>query len=131
MSGRTVSLSELGKYAKKVTAKEDVSGKEALLQAYLNGLIIHRRGQPAAPSAIQQEPALTNNRVLTKLRIIFELKMDDVLEIFQATPYPVTKQELSAYSRKSSNKHYRECSDDVLKAFISVLRKAPSEKLQP
>jgi len=94
------------------------------LSAFLDGLIVHRRGKreqkpgqgPPAPI-----PADTNNIVLRKLRIAFDLKEEGMLELLDKGGFPLSKPELSALFRKQGHKHYRECGDQVLRYFINGL----------
>lgn len=62
---------------------------------------------------------MTNNEIIKKLRIALDLKEVDMMEIFECAAYTITKSELSAIFRKEDNKHYRECSDDVLNNFLN------------
>ncbi len=90
------------------------------LTLFLDGLITYRRG----PSSINPLPAkgifppLTNNSIFKKIRIAFDLKEEDLLELMSLADYEVSKNELSAIFRKPGHKHYRECSDDFLMGFL-------------
>lgn len=90
------------------------------LTLFLDGLIAYRRGksddQPAQKNKIL--PMLTNNIIIKKLRIAFDLKEDDLIELMSLADYETSKNELSAIFRKPGHKHYRECSDDFLMGFL-------------
>ena len=90
------------------------------LEQFLDGLISHRRGQKDSkqPDPKVNSPALDNNLILKKLRIAFDLQEDDLIELLSMTDYDISKSELSAVFRKPGNKHYRNCSDDFLMAFL-------------
>ena len=90
------------------------------LTLFLNGLITYRRGKSEQnPSQKNQIlPLLTNNIIYKKLRIAFDLKEDDLIELMSFANYDVSKNELSAISRNSGHKHYRVCSDDFLMGFL-------------
>lgn len=94
------------------------------LSAFLDGLIIHRRGRPE-PRPGQKPPgpivASTNNIVLRKLRIAFDLKEEDMLEVLDMGNFRVSKPELSALFRKEGHKHYRECGNQILRYFLDGL----------
>jgi len=94
-----------------------------LMILFLDGLITHRRGKsndkPVAGKPIF--PPLTNNLIFKKLRIAFDLKEDDLIELMSLADYAVSKNELSAISRKPGHKHYRACSDDFLMALLAGL----------
>lgn len=93
---------------------------EKCITFFLDGLIALRRGKnehsPLPTKEIAQP--LSNNLILKKLRIAFDLKEDDLLELMSLADYEVTKNELSATFRKSGHKHYRTCSDNFLMAFL-------------
>jgi len=94
--------------------------KDNLLILFLDGLITHRRGK-GEQSPLQTKqifPPLTNNLILKKLRIAFDLKEEDLIELMSLADYEVTKNELSAIFRKPGHKHYRECNDDFLMGFL-------------
>lgn len=59
--------------------------------------------------------------VLKKLRVVFELRDDDLQAILQAADLPMSKSELSALFRAPEHKHYRECGDQVLRNFLRGL----------
>ena len=69
------------------------------------------------------ENKLNNNIIFMKLRIALNLQADDVLAIFSCVDYDLSKYELSAFSRKEGNKHYRVCNDQVLRFFLLGLEK--------
>jgi len=91
-----------------------------LLTLFLDGLINYRRGQgddsPAQKNNIF--PPLTNNSIFKKLRIAFDLKEDDLIELMSLAEYDTSKNELSAIFRKPGHKHYRECTDEFLMGFL-------------
>ena len=93
---------------------------EKCITRFLDGLISYRRGknEKSPPATKEIHPVLSNNVILKKLRIAFDLKEDDLLELMSLADYEVTKNELSATFRKPGHKHYRTCSDDFLMAFL-------------
>ena len=92
------------------------------LAIFLNGLIIDKRGKREGPQP-ESEKRLSNNIILTKLKIALNLKAEDMLEIFALAETPVSKPELSAFFRKPGHKHYRECKDQLLRKFLQGLQK--------
>lgn len=88
------------------------------LAIFLNGLIIDRRGKKEGPRPVP-EKRLTNNIVFIKLKIAFDLKAEDILEIMALADMHISKHELSAFFRKPDHKHYRECKDQILRNFLS------------
>lgn len=91
-----------------------------LMTLFLDGLIIHRRGKsdknPSRPNDV--DPPLTNNLILKKLRIAFNLKEDDLIELMSLADYELNKNELGAFFRKPGHKHYRTCPDEFLMGFL-------------
>ena len=64
---------------------------------------------------------ITNNLVLKKLRVAFELKDVDLHQIFTAVEFRISKPELSALFRKEGTKNYRPCGDQMLRYFLKGL----------
>ena len=91
------------------------------LAAFLNGLINEKRGKregPPRPAQIK----LSNNDVLRKLKIALNLQAAGMLEILLSAQMPISKHELSALFRKPTHKHYRECKDQLLRAFLKGIQ---------
>ena len=104
--------------------KDDPTYKELLdieLASFLNGLIVDKRGPKEGPPH-QAESVLSNNAIFNKLKIALNLKADDVIAILELAELSLTTFELSAYFRNANNKHYNECSDQVLSSFIKGLK---------
>ncbi|WP_435131022.1 DUF1456 family protein [Plesiomonas shigelloides] len=93
----------------------EINDKELAL--FLNGFINFKRGKLDGLEP-RTEKTVNNNIVFQKLRIALNLKAEDILEILQLADFRLSKHELSAFFRKPDNKHYRECKDHVLKAFL-------------
>jgi uncharacterized protein YehS (DUF1456 family) len=104
--------------------KEDDTGyvncNDSQLASFLNGLINEKRGKKDGAKVIP-EKRLTNNIILTKLKIAFNLKAEDIIELLEKVNYRISKPELSAFSRKPDHKHYRECKDQILRNFLQGL----------
>lgn len=91
------------------------------LAAFFNGVIVDRRGKKDGPPR-EPEKRLTNNIILTKLKIALNLKADEVLEIMSLGGLKLSKHELSAFFRKPGNRHYRECKDQYLRNFLKGMQ---------
>ena len=89
---------------------------------WLNGLIIYKRG-PSDKGTPEPEKKLTNNLILRKLKIAFDMKNEDVLFMLQKSEFKLGKSELTAFFRKPGHKHYRELKDQVLRNFLNGLQK--------
>lgn len=117
--------------------KEDEEGYAAcpdiVMAHFLNGLITFRRGKDDSKPAPKVERKMTNNIVLKKLRIAFELKSDDVLAILTAQQFRISMPEITAMMRNPDHKNYRECGDQFLRYFLRGLtqRVKPAAPSQP
>ena len=105
--------------------REDDPGYQAcsntMLARFLDGLVIFRRGRDESRPPRPPEKRITNNIVLKKLRVAFELKDVDMHAIFAEAGMPVSKPELSALFRQPEHKNYRECGDQLLRNFLKGL----------
>ncbi|XPF94368.1 DUF1456 family protein [Colwellia sp. RE-S-Sl-9] len=104
--------------------KNDPTYKELLdveFAGFLNGLIVDQRGPSDGPDRAA-EVSLNNNAVFNKLKIALNLKADDVITVLGLGKITLDKYELSSFFRNVNNKHYKECSDDVLSAFLTGLK---------
>ncbi len=91
------------------------------LGSFLDGLIIYKRGPSDKKTADDTPVALTNNLILKKLRIAYDLKEADLFAIFDAVDIDITKGELSSLFRKEDHKKFRLCPDSILQLFLEGL----------
>ena len=96
-------------------------GAEAL-KHFLDGLIVYKRGTPTDKTSEDTSVKLTNNMILKKLRIAYELKEVDLFAIFHAVDIDITKSELSSLFRNENHKKFRCCPDSILQLFIEGLK---------
>ena len=112
-------------------AKEGEPGyaecSDRVLAHFLDGLVLHRRGRNDALPPRPVEKRISNNLVLKKLRVAFELKDEDMHAIFDEAGFPVTKPELSALFRQPAHRNYRACGDQMLRNFLRGL----TQRLRP
>jgi len=94
---------------------------DQFLAAFLNGLIVQRRGKREGVQMIA-EKELSNNLILRKLKIAFDLKTDDIIELFNLVDKKISPHELSAFLRSPEQKQYRLCNDQYLRNFIHGLQ---------
>jgi uncharacterized protein YehS (DUF1456 family) len=92
-----------------------------VLALFLDGLVFHRRGKDESLPPRPVEKRVTNNVVLKKLRVAFELKDVDMHQILEAAGFPISKPELSALFRQPDHKNFRLCGDQVLRNFLKGL----------
>lgn len=106
---------------KKDGAEGYVECSDRILAHFLDGLVVYRRGRNEKLPARPVEKRVTNNVVLKKLRVAFELKDVDMHRAFDDAGFPVTKPELSALFRQADHKNYRPCGDQMLRNFLKGL----------
>ena len=94
---------------------------DEVLAHFLDGLIVHLRGRDDSLPPRPVEKRVTNNVVLKKLRVAFELKDVDMHQVFVDAGFPVSKPELSALFRQSGQKNFRQCGDQMLRNFLKGL----------
>ena len=112
-------VDELTGYLASEDSPEHVECSSAVLEGFLNGLITYRRGP--SDRAIERVPHLSNNLILKKLRIAFELQENDLFDIFRHLEFNISKPELSALFRKEGQKNFRACHDQFLRNFLKGL----------
>jgi len=106
--------------------EENITCKNSMLESFLNGFIISKRGKQDPKPGQSERPVLNdsvnpNNIMLKKLKIALSLTSEDMLDIFEEAGVIVTKGELSALFRKEGHKHYRECGDKYARNFLKGL----------
>lgn len=92
-----------------------------VVDAFLDGLVLERRGPPPAGRTPPPKTELTTNVILRKLRIALILRDDDILRMLAAAGQPLSKSELSAFFRRRDHRHYQECGHQVLRKFLRGL----------
>ena len=96
-----------------------------MLDSFLNGLIIYKRGKQDPKPGQPQAPAVTNesvnNLLLKKVKIALELTSEDMLEILEDAGITISKGELSAVLRKEGHKNYKPCLDRYARNFLKGL----------
>ena len=94
---------------------------DRVLAHFLDGLVVHLRGRNENLPPRPVEKRITNNLVLKKLRVAFELKDVDMHQVFANAGFPVSKPELSALFRQPDHHNYRACGDQMLRNFLKGL----------
>ncbi|MDP3979000.1 MAG: DUF1456 family protein [Pseudomonas sp.] len=121
LSGKEVELETLDALLKKEDEDGFVACDDELMAHFLDGLVYFKRGKDDSRPAQPFELPVTNNMVLKKLRVAFELKEDDMHAIMQSVDCPVSKPEMSALFRKFGHSNYRTCGDQFLRNFLKGL----------
>ncbi len=102
---------------------EGTKFENSMLESFLNGLIISKRGkQDPKPGQLERPPLsgdeCVNNILLKKLKIALTLTSEDMIEILEEAGVIITKGELSALLRKEGHKNYKECGDKYARNFL-------------
>ncbi len=123
LASGSIEPADLAAFLKKEDEEGFVECDDAAMLAFLDGLITHRRGKLEAKPGQEKKPEsrLTNNIILKKLRVAFELKDDDMHQILEQAGFAVSKPELSALFRAKGHKNYRACGDQLLRNFLKGL----------
>ncbi|MFD0740203.1 DUF1456 family protein [Lysobacter koreensis] len=105
--------------------KEDEPGyvecPNPVLAHFLDGLVLHYRGPNPDGVPRPVEKRITNNVVLKKLRVAFELKDGDMHQAFADAGFPISKPELTALFRQPGHHNFRLCGDQLLRNFLKGL----------
>jgi uncharacterized protein YehS (DUF1456 family) len=88
---------------------------------FLNGLVTYKRGKDESRPPQPIELPVTNNTVLKKIRVAFELKDEDLIALLGKVGLEVSKGELSALFRRPDHRNYRECGDQLLRHLLRGL----------
>lgn len=135
LGGIVVSEEEVAKILIKQKDKNDdieenediITCSNSMLESFLNGFIIYKRGVKETNTENPTTQALTmnnrnvNNILLKKLKIALELSSDDMLDILKEAGVIITKGELSAVFRKEGHKNYKECGERYSRNFLKGL----------
>ncbi len=121
LTGRPTGETEVSALLKKDEEEGYQECPDELMAHFLDGLVIFKRGKDDSRPALPLELPVTNNMVLKKLRVAFELKEDDMHAIMQSVDFPVSKPEMSALFRKFGHNNYRPCGDQFLRNFLKGL----------
>jgi len=94
---------------------------DGVMARFLDGLIVHLRGRDDRLPPRRVEKRISNNVVLKKLRVAFQLTDVDMHQAFVDAGFPVSKPELSALFRQPGHKNFRLCGDQLLRNFLKGL----------
>ncbi len=122
LAGHKVTRAQVSNWLKKDDDPDYQGLYDIDLAIFLNGLIIEKRGKKEGPQPLP-EKRLNNNVVLRKLKIAFNLKDIDIIDILSSVDLRISKHELSAFFRKPNQSQYRLCKDQILRNFLHGLQK--------
>jgi uncharacterized protein YehS (DUF1456 family) len=126
LGGHEVGKTEMVAFLKKEEEDGYKPCTDKVMAHFLNGLIIHKRGKDDSRPPLPVEVPVTNNMVLKKVRVAFELKDDDIIALLEKTGFRVSKAELGAFCRRPDHRNYRECGDQLLRYLLKGLGALPS-----
>lgn len=99
-----------------------------MLESFLNGFIIFKRGMREAEAGMPDKPVFmikdnkaVNNVLLKKLKIALSLTSEDMLDIFKNAGITLSNSELSAVLRREGQRNYKECKDRYVRSFLRGL----------
>ncbi|MFD1739517.1 DUF1456 family protein [Bacillus salitolerans] len=118
-------LNILTKYDEEADIPEEAACSNSMVESFLNGLIMFKRGKQEPKPGQPETPALThehvNNLLLKKVKIALSLTSDDMMDTFEAAGVKIAKGELSAILRKEGHSNYRQCGDKFARNFLKGL----------
>ena len=120
LGGGVVSQAEMNSYIKQEDEPGFIECPQKVMSQFLNGLIYFKRGKDESRPPLPLELP-TNNLVLKKLRVAFELKDEDIIDLLKDVAFNISKSELSAFFRKEGHPNYRNCGDQFLRNFLRGL----------
>lgn len=119
-AGEEVSREEVSQWLKKDSDSDFVALFDTKLAVFLNGFINEKRGKKPGANPTP-EKRLTNNIILTKLKIALNLQAEQIISLLEEVDFRINKPELSAFSRRVDHQHYRECKDQVLRNLLHAI----------
>lgn len=121
LAGINILESEMSAYLKNEEEAGFIKCEDKIMASFLDGLIYYKRGKDENRPPLPQELPITNNIVLKKLRVAFQLKEEDMHHILSLVEFPVGRAELSALLRRADHHNFRECGDQLLRNFFKGL----------
>lgn len=121
LSGKTITPQEMSTFLKSEDEEGFVQCDDDTMAHFLDGLVFYKRGKDDSRPRAPFELPVTNNVVLKKLKVAFQLKEEDLHDILEAAGFKFGRSELSAFFRKKDHPNYRECGDQFLRNFFKGL----------
>lgn len=119
LGGHALSEADLDLFLRKDGDPQSVECPDVLLGAFLDGLIVSRRGPGNEPP----DGELDNNAILRKLRIAL-----DMLHILRSAGLTLSKSELAALFRRPDHRNFKPCGDQLLRKFLTGLARTSREE---
>ncbi|EGG93458.1 hypothetical protein IMCC1989_1179 [gamma proteobacterium IMCC1989] len=119
LAGCKLPIAKINNFLLSEKAKEYCDCPNKNFIQFLDGLIVHLRGP--SPNGLPDPVEIDNNVILKKVRIALTLESRDLDNIFMLADCEMSAHEISALFRKPNNKHFVECSDELLENFFGGL----------
>lgn len=116
----SISAEEMHAYCKREDEEGFIECPQNVMGRFLNGLIYFKRGRDETKPVLTPELP-TNNVVLKKLRVAFELKDDDIIDLLHGVGFRISKPEVNALFRREDHENFRICGDQILRNFLKGL----------
>ncbi len=122
LAGYSVLMEDLVDYLKHEEEPGYRNCPDTVMSYFLNGLVIFKRGKDETRPPPPLELPVTNNTVLKRLRVAFELKESDLIALIEKSGVlKVSKSEIGAFFRNRDHRNYRECGDQYLRNLLKEL----------
>lgn len=121
LGGYTVTTEEIQNLLKPEPTEGELQCSDELLACFLDGVIVFKRGKDPARPLPPIELPVSNNLILKKLRVAFQLQEQNMIEILESSGFKISKGELSGLMRKRDHINYRDAGDQVLRNFLKGL----------
>lgn len=131
LAGRPTTNDEWLGWLKPEEDPSRVTCRDEALTAFLDGLILLKRGPRPEGAPTPDVERLTNNLILKKLRVAMTWKEQDVLSILQSGGMVLSTNELSALFRRQGQKNFKPCGDQVLRAVLSGMAEKSDQGGKP
>jgi uncharacterized protein YehS (DUF1456 family) len=119
--GVTLQEWEIIAYLKKEEDEGYEECPDEVMAHFLDGLILYKRGRDENRPLPPIELPITNNLVLKKLRVAFQLKDTDIMALLAKTGLNLSKTEVNAFFRQPDHRNYRECHDQFLRNILKAM----------
>jgi hypothetical protein len=113
-----VSSEEVSSFLKQENEEGYRICSEKMLARFLDGLVILKRGKNENAPLQRLDVSLTNNIILKKLRVAFQLKDSDIIRLIDQAGLKISKAELGAFFRNPDHRNYRDCGNQFLRNLL-------------
>ncbi len=113
-----ISKEDLSSFLKQEDEEGYKNCGDKVLARFLDGLVIYKRGKKEDNTAPPLDLSITNNIILKKLRIAFELKDSDIINLIAKAGIKISKSELNAFFRSTDHRNYRDCGNQFLRNLL-------------